>query len=230
MRDNLRRYRARREACTPWYPGPPSGTVARPLRTLAARLSGIGGRTSPHLPHMAAQVPHGTKPDRRVKRLARWLDHAHLLAEVYLLPYAESLLPPLAWQPVVRVMDGRGVGRGCTALLLHVVSTGRALPRAWRVRHASQGHVPDDLHIALVELVRELSPAGTQVVCLGDGEGEGITRQETRHEAGWGSACRTSPGNTATWEDETLHVAEWGACRTPGRLIARKEGAVTREA
>jgi hypothetical protein len=28
---------------------------------------------------------------------------------------------PLALQTVVRVMDGSGVGRGCTALMLHVV-------------------------------------------------------------------------------------------------------------
>ena len=62
MRDNLRRYRAIRDACTPWYPGQPSGTVARHLRTLAALLRGIVGRKSTPLPHIAAHVPNGTTP------------------------------------------------------------------------------------------------------------------------------------------------------------------------
>jgi DDE family transposase len=230
MSDNLRRYRAIRDALTQCYPGQPSGTVARHLRTLAALISGIVGSKSTQLPHMAAKVPNGTKPESRVKRFARWLDNPHILEEVYFLPYADVLLQHLAWQTVVLVMDGSGVGRGCTALMIHVVYKGRALPLAWRVRQAPKGHFPEDLHIALVELVRELIPAGTKVVFLGDGEFDGIKLQETMHEAGWEYACRTSPGNTATWEDETFHTDELGACLKPGRLIELKEVAVTREA
>jgi hypothetical protein len=230
MSDNLRRYRAIRDALTQCYPGQPSGTVARHLRTLAALISGIVGSKSTQLPHIAAKVPNGTKPESRVKRFARWLDNAHILEEVYFLPYADVLLQHLAWQTVVLVMDGSGVGRGCTALMIHVVYKGRALPLAWRVRQAPKGHFPEDLHIALVELVRELIPAGTKVVFLGDGEFDGIKLQETMHEAGWEYACRTSPGNTATWEAETFHVAELGACLKPGRLIELKEVAVTRAA
>ena len=41
MSDNLRRYRAIRDALTQWYPGQPTGTVARHLTTLAAFISGI---------------------------------------------------------------------------------------------------------------------------------------------------------------------------------------------
>jgi Transposase DDE domain len=230
MSDNLRRYRAIRDALTQCYPGQPSGTVARHLRTLAALISGIVGSKSTQLPHMATKVPNGTKPESRVKRFARWLDNPHILEEVYFLPYADVLLQHLAWQTVVLVMDGSGVGRGCTALMIHVVYKGRALPLAWRVRQAPKGHFPEDLHIAVVELVRELIPAGTKVVFLGDGEFDGIKLQETMHEAGWEYACRTSPGNTATWGDETFHVDELGACLKPGRLIELKEVAMTREA
>src|SRR5712691_3170080 len=39
MRDNLRRYRAIRDALKQYYPGQPSGTVARHLTTLAALIS-----------------------------------------------------------------------------------------------------------------------------------------------------------------------------------------------
>src|SRR4030095_3300628 len=121
MSDNTRRYRAMREALTQWYPGQPSGRVARHLSTLAALISGIVGSKSTQRPHMAAKVPNGTKPESRVKRFARWLDNAHILEQGAFLPYADILLHHLAWQTVVLVMDGSGVGRGCTALMIHVV-------------------------------------------------------------------------------------------------------------
>ena len=49
MSDNLRRYRAIRDALTQWYPGQPTGTVARHLTTLAALISGIVGSKSTQL-------------------------------------------------------------------------------------------------------------------------------------------------------------------------------------
>src|SRR5438093_280269 len=120
MSDNFRRYLAILEALTQCYPGQPSGTVARHLSTLAALISGIVGSKSTQLPHIATKVPDGTKPESRVKRFARWCDNAHILEEVYFLPYADVLLRHLALQTVVLVMDGSGVGRGCTALMIHV--------------------------------------------------------------------------------------------------------------
>jgi hypothetical protein len=40
---------------------------------------------------------------------------------VYCLPYAEMLLHHLAFETLVLVMDGSGVGRGCCALMMHVI-------------------------------------------------------------------------------------------------------------
>ena len=230
MRDNLRRYRAIHQALKQWYPGEPSGRLAQHLTTLAAFISGIVGSKSSQLPSIATKAPDRAKPDSRVKRLSRWLDNDAILEEVYFLPYAEMLLHQLALETLVLVMDGSGVGRGCCALMMHVIYKGRALPLAWRVRQCPKGHFPEDLHIALVELVLELIPEGTKVVFLGDGEFDGRQLQETMHEAGWWYACRTSKGNTVTWEDETFDVAELGACIKPGRLIELKEVELTRDA
>jgi hypothetical protein len=121
MSDNLRRYRAIRHALAQCYPTSCQGNFARHLTTLAALISGIVGSKSSQLPHIATKVPDGTKPESRVKRFTRWLDNDHILEEVYFLPYADVLLRHLALQTVVLVMDGSGVGRGCTALMLHVV-------------------------------------------------------------------------------------------------------------
>jgi hypothetical protein len=200
------------------------------LSTLAALSSGIVGSTSTQLPHIAAKVPNGTKPDSRVKRCARWCDNAHILEEVYFLPYADVLLRHLALQTLVLVMDGSGVGRGCTALMLHVVYKGRALPLAWRVRQAPKGHFPEDLHIALVDVISGLIPAGAQVVLLGDGEFDGTRLQPTPQQAGWSYACRTATSTVATWDSEPCRLDALGACLKPGRLIELKEVHFTSEA
>ena len=128
MSDNLRRYRAIRDALVQCYPTSSQGNFARHLNTLAALISGIVGSKSSQLPHIATKVPDGTKPESRVKRFARWLDNARLLEEMYFLPYAESLLTHLALETLVLVMDGSVVGRGCAALMIHVIYKGRALP------------------------------------------------------------------------------------------------------
>jgi hypothetical protein len=200
------------------------------LITLAALISGIVGSKSTQLPHIAAKVPNGTKPESRVKRFARWFDNDHVLEEVYFLPYADVLLHHLALQTVVLVMDGSGVGRGCTALMIHVVYKGRALPLAWRVRQAPKGHFPEELHIALVTLISELIPTGAQVVLLGDGEFDGTQLQQTLQQAGWSYACRTATSTVATWAGETFRLDALGACLQPGRLIELKEVHYTREA
>jgi Transposase DDE domain len=230
MSDNLRRYRAIRDALTQCYPGQPSGTVARHLITLAALISGIVGSKSTQLPHIAAKVPNGTKPESRVQRFARWFDNDHILEEMYFLPYADILLRHFALQTLVLVMDGSGVGRGCTALMIHVVYKGRALPLAWRVRHAPKGHFPEALHIALVDLISGLIPAGTQVVLLGDGEFDGARLQQTLQQVGWSYACRTATSTVATWTGETFRLDALGACLKPGRVIELKDVYYTREA
>ena len=81
MRDNLRQYRAIRDAFRQGYPGEPQGRCARHLATLAALCSGIVASTSLQLPKIAAKVPEEAKPESRVKRCARWVDNAHLTAE-----------------------------------------------------------------------------------------------------------------------------------------------------
>src|SRR5712691_7906678 len=134
MSDNLRRYRAIHNALKQAYPAQPTGNVARHLHTLAMLISGIVGSKSTQLPTIAPKVPDGTKPESRVKRFTRWLDNDNILEEVYFLPYADLLLRHLALQTLVLVMDGSVVGRGCNALMIHVVYQGRALPLAWRVR------------------------------------------------------------------------------------------------
>ena len=230
MSDNLRRYRAIRAALLQGAPGQPTGTIARHWTTLAALIRGMVGSKSTHLPHIATKVPDGTKPESRVKRFSRWCDNAHILEQMYFLPYADVLLRHLALQTVGLVMDGSGVGRGCSALMIHGIYKSRALPLAWRVRQAPKGHFPEDLHIAVVALIREMIPEGATVVFLGDGEFDGTALQATLHEAGWSYVCRTAMSTTAPWDGTPFRLDTLGVCLKPGRLIALKNVHVTREA
>jgi Transposase DDE domain len=227
MSDNLRRYRAIRDALCQWYPGQPTGTVARHLTTLAALMSGIVGSKSTHLPHIAPQVPDGTKPESRVKRFARWMQNDHVTEEVYCVPYAEVLLRHLALQTVVLIIDGSVVGRGCVALMMHVVYKGRALPLAWQVRKGKKGHFPADLHIALVKQVPKLIPLGASVVLLGDGEFDGTALQQTLQDAHWSSVVRTGSNITVMWDGEHFRCETVAACIKPGTLVELREVRVT---
>ena len=136
----------------------------------------------------------------------------------------------LALETLVLVMDGSGVGRGCAALMLHVLYKGRALPLAWRVRQGPTGHCPADLHIAVVEVLREVIPEGAQVVFLGDGEFDGTALQAPLNAAGWSYACRTAQSTVAPGEGETFRLDTLGACSKPGTLIALQEVKFPRDA
>lgn len=220
MRDNLCRYRAIREALRQGYPGQPTGMVARHVTTLAALISGSVGSQSTPLPKVATHVPDGAKPESRVKRLTRWVDNAHITAERYCVPYAEVLWAHLAVQTLVLVIDGSVVGRGCVALMIHVVYKGRALPLAWGVRRGKKGHLPAALHIALITPLQELIPPGAHVVVLGDGECDGTDLQRTWQDAGWSYVVRTGSNITVAWDGDTFRCETVGACIKPGTVVA----------
>ena len=59
MSDNLRRYRAIKDAIKQLYPTEPAGNLARHLQTLAALISGTVGSKRTNLPAIAGQVPDG---------------------------------------------------------------------------------------------------------------------------------------------------------------------------
>ena len=230
MSDNLRRYRAIRDALIQGYPGQIPGTVARHVTTLAALMSGIVGSKSTQLPHSATKVPDGTQSESRVKRFARWVRNDKITADVYFVPYAKVLLAQLAVQPLVLVIDGSVVGRGCVALMMHVVYKGRTLPLAWQVRQGKKGHFPEDLHIALVKQVHTLIPLGASVVLLGDGECDGTTLQHTLQDYHWSYVVRTGSNITVLWDGERFRCETVAACIKPGTLVELTDVRVTEAA
>jgi hypothetical protein len=98
------------------------------------------------------------------------------------------------------------------------------------VRQAPKGHLPAERPIAVVPLIHELIPAGTQVVWLGDGACDGRRLQHTLQQGGWSSAGRTATRPVATGAGETFRLDALGACLKPGRLSECTEVHETPEA
>ena len=188
------------------------------------------GSQSTQLPKVATHVPDGAKPESRVKRFARWVDNVHITAERSVVPYAEVMLAHLALQTLVLVIDGSVVGRGCVALMLHVVYKGRALPLASVVRRGKKGHFPEALHIALITQGQELIPPGAHIVVLGDGECDGTdllhTLQEVNDGLAHGRYCWISR-STSGCPSALANVSSSGSL--PGKPVRRACTAAARK-
>src|SRR5919199_4470570 len=171
MSDTYRRHRAIKQGLMQFFQPRPTGQRERHLNTLIAMICGLVGGQRAHLSTIADHAPSGGANQESVMMpFRRWLKNdAHTL-DNWFLPVAKALLANLAQQPLVLVMDGSVVGRGCVALMLSVVYQGRALPLAWVVVQGKQGHFPQATHCALLEQVAPLIPPTAAVTLLGDGE------------------------------------------------------------
>ena len=123
------------------------------------------------LPKIASKVPGEVHPDSRTKQFSRWVNNEAITFDLYFLPFVEPLLMNLAAiRPLVLVMDGSAVARGCVTLMVSVVYAGRALPIAWLVIAGEKGHFPAETHVTLLREVKACVPETATVVLLGDGE------------------------------------------------------------
>jgi hypothetical protein len=217
MSDNLRRYLAIRNALRQWYPASLNGHQSRHLITLAMLISGIVGSQHSHLEKVAAQVPSAAKPPSRTKRFARWVANDAITSAVYYVPFAEVLLSSLAHSPLVLVLDGSAVGRGCVALMLSVLYRGRALPVTWIVAKGAKGHFAEQVHLDLLEQLLPLLPSHAKVVLLGDGEFDGLQFQQQLAAHGWTYVCRTASNLPLRVDDERLVLSDLAS---PGRMVS----------
>ena len=225
--DNFRRYLAVRAALKQFYPGEPTGNLARHLNTLAWMISGIVGSKRTNYPEIAKKAPDGNKPSSREKRFSRWVINERVDGETYFAPFAVALLLSLAYGSLVLAIDGSEVGRGCLALMVSVVYKGRALPLGWVVVKGSKGHFPEETHVALVQQVAELIPQEADVIFLGDGEFDGLTLQQTVDSYGWQYVCRTAKDIVLTDEGDEFDGQELGL--EPGDFTSIPDIAFTRE-
>jgi len=196
MSDNFRRFNAIKKALKDLYPFEPKGNLARRLFTLAAMISGIVGNKSTNLPNIADKNVDNNKNESRIKAYTRWLQNKHINFELFFLPFLEILINSLSNQTLILAIDGSVVGRGCMCLMVSLIYKNRALPLSWIVVKQKKGHLPEDLHIELIKMVKEFIPSDTNVVLAGDGEFDGTDFQQLTTEFGWKYVYRTAQNST----------------------------------
>lgn len=234
MSDTYQRYRAIKRAIMQFYQPRPVGHREKHLNTLCALICGLVGGKQSHLPLIADHAPsNGATQESVIKRFRRWLQHDTHTLDNWFLPLAQHLLLTLAQQPLVLVMDGSVVGRGCLALMLSVVYHGRALPLCWLLVRAKKGHFPEQMHCRLVAQVHAILPADATVIFLGDGEFDGTALQAALRQYRWQYVCRTASNILVSADGVEFHVSDLGPPRgealavTPAWMTEQQYGPVS---
>lgn len=230
MSDSRRTYRAIKKAILQLYPTKPQGNLARHLTTLVGLVSGIVLSKSCQLPKVASKVPGDVHPDSRTKQFSRWVNNDAITFDRYFLPFLERLLVGLAaCRPLVLVIDGSVVARGCVTLMVSVLYGGRALPLAWLVISGAKGHFPAETHVALLREVRTYLPVGARVILLGDGEFDSPELQAEATGYGWDYVCRTAKNILISADGNTWSSLE-ALGVTRGSRVFRKGVQFTQQA
>lgn len=155
------------------------------------------------------------------------MQNERITSEVYFLPYVKALLQSLPQGPLVLVMDGSGIGRGCLALVVSVLYQKRALSLGWIVVCGEKGHLPDQAHQQFLEQVAARLPEGREVIFLGDGEFDGTGLLSAVTKQGWQFVCRTQK-NTVVWEGTEDFRLSWLNLEA-GEVIALEDVFFTKE-
>jgi hypothetical protein len=189
-------------------------------------ITGIVGSQHTQLPKVVEQTPGGRATDESVvMRFRRWLKHDEVSYDRWMLPVAQSLLTMLASHPLLFVIDGSTVARGCMSLMVSVLYRKRALPLTWVVIKARKGHLSEALHCALLDQLKVLVPDGADVTILGDGEFDGTVWQQAIADAGWHYVCRTASDIRLHVGDRTIAMRD--VAPTRGSAVALEGAAVT---
>lgn len=229
MSDSQRQYRAIKKSMKQLYPEEPKGNLARHLATLVYMISGIIASKSCQLPKMASRVPGEVHPDSRAKQMSRWVNNDNITIDLYFLPFVQPLLERLAAiRPLVLIMDGSVVARGCVMLMVSVVYAQRAIPIGWLVVAGEKGHFPTETHLELIRAVKTQIPETATVIFLGDGEFDSPELQAEVAGYAWDYACRTAKNIQVQVNEEWLSLAELGV--THGQRVFRKQVNFTKAA
>ncbi len=215
MADNVSRYRSILKSLKHLYFEEPKGNLARHLTTMAAMISGIIGSRSCQLPAIASKTADSRKVDSRIRRFARWIQNDNVDYETYFLPYVQALLACLSHRLLTIVVDGSTVGRNCISLVAGVVYHQRALPICWITRRGRKGHLPETMHLELVNQLAQLIPEGTPVVFLGDGEFDGAQLIKTIKSYHWLFVLRTSKNRRLIEHGESFSLNQLDVGNAP---------------
>lgn len=164
------------------------------ILTLEMMIAGIVTGRNAQLSSVSAETTTKAKDKSTEMRLRRWVKHTSIDADVVYMPFAKQILEALSALPLILVMDGSQVGRGCMVLMVSVLYQKRALPLCWIVYKGKKGHTTAQRHIEALTKVLPLIPAKRKVVLLGDAEYDTTEMLLwVKKQTSWDFVLRTSP-------------------------------------
>ncbi len=194
MSDNRRVYRRIESKLKQLFPKKLTANQARHMSTLSAMITGIVQGKSCSFEAMARKIPTTNQVASVEKKFVRFVQNDNVTYDLFFLPFITIILQQMSqFEPLVLVMDGSVTGRKCMTLMVSLIHNNRAIPIAWVTVKGSKGHLPEDVHLELLNKVKSLIPDGTDVVFLGDGEFDGNRLQAAiNSEENWKYVCRTA--------------------------------------
>lgn len=187
-----------------------SGNAFRRLSVLGAMVSGVLLKGSSRLSDLGRTNPDRKQQASKEKQCKRWLLSDHTSYSVHYLPYVKALLETLSAQgSLVFSIDGSTAGRGCMVLMLSVIYQSRAIPVVWTVVRAKKGHLPEQMHRALLARLAEIVPSNCQISIVGDGEYDGCDWQADIVSYGWDYVLRTGCAKLAGQDPHDMLALKW---------------------
>jgi hypothetical protein len=197
--------------------------------TLAIMIAGIVTGRNAQLSSVSAETASEAKDKSIEMCLRRWVKHTSIDADVIYMPFAKQILEALSDLPLMLVMDGSQVGRGCMVLMVSVLYKKRALPLAWIVYKGKKGHTTARRHIEALTKVLPLIPTDSQVVLLGDAEYDTTEMllwvKQQKH---WDYVLRTSPQIYVQEGSQSQPIGDYPL--TKGQVFQRQQVGFTQEA
>lgn len=186
-----------------------NGHQLRHLMTLALMISGIVQGKSCRFVDIAEKISTATTSESQQKKFSRLCKHKVVDHETYFLPFIQLLLQNATKNgKVMLAMDASTTGRKCVTLMVSLIYQNRAIPLVWITVKGKKGHLPEETHLKLLEMVQKIIPENTEVVFLGDGEFDGIQLQQAVLEAQWNYVCRTAKNCIVTDGDERFKLSD----------------------
>ena len=176
--------------------------LAENRSTLAMLITGMLRSKSGQLDHIARTVHYAFNRPSLVERFRRFVRNKNIVVDVEFNPFVLLYLAALNQERLILMIDSTKIGGNCVCLMISVYYKSRALPLVWVVRKGRKGHTTQEAQLALFKTARELLPADSHIILLGDGEFDGSQVVQWFESQNWQYVCRTADTNLIEYQGQ----------------------------
>lgn len=199
------------------------------IRNFVWLMVGIYQSRSVNLSRIAMKIPGRAKLLSITRRLSRLLDNPAIRVREWYGPIAREWLEA-QYQHIGEVrliVDGTKIGSQHQLLMVGLAYRKRAIPIAWTwVKHV-KGHSTARKHLALLNYVRTLLPAGAGIFLVGDCEFGSMEVLRQLDQWRWFYVLRQKT-STHVWRNEQEGWRDFGSfVHKPGQRLWLGEGYLT---